>query len=214
MRIVCLFVLLVVSGACSINHRSDQFACENSRQCDSNQTCQDGFCVTGGQPPGDGPITDPDGPLPPDAFVCPPQCTSCNSQTNTCTIDCNISATACTTAINCPAGFNCNVLCTRNNLCQNVNCSQAASCNVQCKGNSTCKNVTCGENKCDIECVGNLACQNVDCVNSCACDVTCGQGTSCVNVDCPVVGQNEPFGCSDFRPNVCTSEPDGCDTCP
>jgi len=208
MRLALLVTLL---AACSINKRSDQFACETAQQCDRGQTCQDGFCV-GGSPPTDSQEPDPDGQLPPDAFVCPAQCTSCNLNTMTCTVDCNVSPTTCGNPINCPTGFNCNILCTKNELCQNINCSQGQSCKLECKGINTCRNVVCGPGECDITCTGNQSCRAVNCESSCACDVTCTPNTTCLTVDCPEL-TNQPFACSGLNPGRCTSAPEGCDTC-
>jgi len=203
-------LLLCLASACSINHRSDQFACTNVNQCDPGQRCEDGFCV-GGTTPGDGPDVDPDGPKP-DTFSCPPQCTSCNIQTNTCNVDCGVSPGTCANAINCPAGFNCNIICTRNDLCQNINCSQGESCKIDCKGNATCKNVVCGPGRCDVTCSGGMSCPKINCESSCACDISCGNNASCIDTSCPQV-EGDPFQCEGFRPNVCNSEPDGCNTC-
>ena len=203
MRIV---LLLAVLGACSISHRSDQFACDDQNRCDPGKSCQDGFCVTMGTP-GDGPVVDPDGSPPPDTLTCPAQCTSCNLNTMTCTVDCNVSPATCGAAINCPAGFNCNILCTRNDLCQNINCTQGESCNIVCKGNTTCKNVVCGPGKCDVDCTGMGSCRGVNCGDSCACDVSCGNNVSCLQVTCP------DLQCSGFGLERCTSAPDGCHNC-
>lgn len=213
MRIVLLLALL---GACSINHRSDEFTCTNSNMCNAGQTCQDGLCVTGGTP-SDGPDVDPDGP-PPDTFVCPNQCTSCNPGTNTCIVDCNASAATCASAINCPAGFNCDIRCTKNDGCQNINCTQGQSCKILCKGNNTCENVVCGPGPCDVECTGQGACgggtaTGIDCDASCACDVACNNNASCFPVSCPKPPGPEPLRCSGIGANRCTSEPDGCNTC-
>ena len=203
-------VFLCALAACSINHRTDQLACERQTDCDNGQTCSEGFCLVVGNP-SDGPGPDPDGPKP-DSQTCPTQCTSCQLATMTCTVDCNQSPATCQAAINCPAGFNCNILCTRNDVCSSINCSQAASCKIECKGNSTCDNVTCGPGPCDINCIGGQACGAVDCDSSCACNVACGNNAGlCLNVSCP--DPDGPGTCSGLGPGRCTSERDGCNTC-
>jgi hypothetical protein len=75
MRFVILLLLLV---GCSINHRSENFVCQNQGDCAPGQNCSDGFCIGTGNPNEDaGP--DPDG-AKPDTFQCPIQCTSCQLQ--------------------------------------------------------------------------------------------------------------------------------------
>jgi hypothetical protein len=199
-------VLLIALASCKIDHRTDQFACESQNQCGDGQTCTDGFCITVGNP-NDGP--DPDGMPPKDAFACPIQCTSCQLATMTCNVDCGQSPATCLAAINCPAGFNCNILCTRNEGCQNINCSQAESCKIECKGNTTCRNVVCGPGKCDVNCTGGQSCRDIDCGDSCACDVACGNNATCLDITCP----GAPLACSGFGLDRCTSEPNGCNTC-
>ncbi|MBA2539687.1 MAG: hypothetical protein H0V17_08640 [Deltaproteobacteria bacterium] len=201
-------VLLFALTACSINHRTDQLACERQNDCDRGQTCSDGFCLTVGNPD-DGPGPDPDGGPRPDSFSCPAQCTSCQLASMTCTVDCGQSPATCQLPINCPPGFNCNILCTRNEGCETINCTQGESCNIQCKGNGTCDNVTCGAGKCNVECTGAMACRGVDCHQSCACDVACGNNATCLNVSCP----GEPLQCSGFGLDRCSSDDDGCNTC-
>lgn len=209
MRLVVVVLMLALT-ACQINHRSDQFACQNEGDCPGSQSCVDGFCVGGDPTPDDGPGPDPDGPKP-DTLICPSQCTSCQLATMTCNVDCNQSPSTCLSAINCPPGFNCNILCTRNEVCANINCSQGASCNIQCKGNGTCDNVQCGPGKCDVECTGGQSCSAINCSSACACDVACGNNALCLQVACP--DPDGPGVCAGIGLSRCTSERMGCNTC-
>jgi hypothetical protein len=207
---------LLVFAACTINHRSGEFACDNNADCQGGRVCQQNLCVEPGTGPDpDGGMPDPDGPEP---FVCPTQCTSCVESTMTCNVNCEQPAAmaVCQQTINCPEGFHCVVKCPRssasanNGQCPQVNCQNALSCDISCTGNNTCKQVTCGEGPCEVLCDGLGSCGQVQCDDSCACDVSCTLGrASCQTLDCPgsagqcnTLGQ---LGCNSNRPN--------CNTC-
>ena len=129
---VVLLLVLSAATSCSINHRSDQFACTKNSDCDSGRTCSDGFCVTGGTIVDAGKV---DAPKTPDGGgnSCPAQCTSCNTTTKSCIIDCAMANGACNQQITCPAGFKCDIRCNNDNACrQGINCLQGASCTNAC----------------------------------------------------------------------------------
>jgi hypothetical protein len=216
---------LALAAGCSVNHRSDDFACDSQQRCANGRTCVDGLCVVAA----DSGVVDT---LPPpgDAAVCPSQCTSCNLAQKTCTIDCALNNGACNQAVTCPAGWICNVACSVNNQCNSgVSCGNATSCTIACSARQTCKNLTCGRGTCNVTCSGNSSCGNsilcgtgacnvtcsgnlacggeVTCGPSCACDVTCRLGAAaCAAVTC------KP-GCTGMPPAFCISTANGCNTC-
>ena len=111
-----MFVRLVITSAlllaaCSINERSGDYTCNIQADCPAGRTCTGGLCVLGGGGSGSG--------------SCPAACTSCNTATQTCLIDGGASVT-------CPAGWNCNVACTRPDSCDKVDCGSALSCTIAC----------------------------------------------------------------------------------
>lgn len=201
---------IALAASCSIEHRSDAFACEKQSDCSGGRVCSEGFCVLTNVPPSDGPRPEQDGDIepPPDAPIpseCPPQCTSCNKESRECTIDCG--STDCTAQVVCPAGWSCDIQCNRQNSCRNgVNCLDAKSCTLDCSGDGACRNVACGPGRCNVTCSGNASCRSVSCSQSCACDVECGQNASCETVIC------SSFACETF--DGCTSQTIGCDICP
>jgi hypothetical protein len=109
-RIVVGLAVGIVIGlaACSINHKSDSFACEINTDCESGRVCSGGFCVVAGSqidaPKGDA-TTMRDG----STNNCPSQCSSCNVQQKTCTINCMMSN--CQSQVVCPAGYRCEIQC-------------------------------------------------------------------------------------------------------
>jgi hypothetical protein len=193
----------VIATSCSVNHRSDEFACTKTLDCDPGRVCSsDGFCVLGT-------VADAaksDAPRPDAAPPCPSGCTSCNVTDKTCTIDCTMT-TCNNTTITCPAGYKCDILCNTDSSCRSgINCRQAASCNIECSGGQSCRNVSCGPGPCDVSCSGPSSCRNVACGSSCACDVTCTGNQSCSsNIFC------KSFACD--TGSGCTSMRTGCNTC-
>jgi hypothetical protein len=207
---VVVATMFAIVTSCSINHRSDQFACSKPSDCSDGRQCINGECVVpGGEI--DAMMTT-DGKPPPDANLCPDACTSCDVHSMSCTIDCAAGAD-CGHPITCPAGWNCNIKCTVNDECRSgINCVEAKSCTLTCSGSRACENVTCGSGKCTASCTGLGSCRDVDCTNSCACDVTCTNNNgSCINpgVFCPagVI----PGSCDNGL--GCTSSAPGCSSC-
>jgi hypothetical protein len=195
----------VAAASCSINHRSTQFECDTTQDCDPGRMCSEGLCVMPGG--GDGGIdAKKDGP--PDSSACPSQCSTCPSS-KVCVIDCAAGA-ACGSLVTCPAGFNCDIRCNTDNACRNgVNCNAAAGCTLQCTGRSSCSGVTCGPGPCNVSCLGASSCATVSCGLSCACDVNCPFATngSCLSVTCNRLQCDTGRGCSS------TVSPT-CNTCP
>jgi hypothetical protein len=206
-------VAVVTASSCSIHHATGDYTCTTQADCSGGRVCSDGYCVVG---PG-GPIDAPrpidarsmiDARLAPDALVCPPQCSSCNAGQMTCRIDCAVTSCTNGSAVVCPPGWNCEVLCTTPSSCRNgVSCAGTLSCDVQCTGTGSCRGVACGAGPCNVDCAGSNACRGVQCGTSCACDVTCSNGALCGEVACP------SFQCSNVQ-GGCSSASPGCDTCP
>ncbi|HEY1811040.1 MAG TPA: hypothetical protein VGG74_01710 [Kofleriaceae bacterium] len=214
------FVCFALALGCSINKRSDGFACTSTSDCDTGRVCESGFCVvtagSGSSTPEDAPRSLVDGPRTLDAAeMCPPQCTTCDLNGKTCDINCEDAAGTCAQNITCPEGFTCTIECTTPGSCrQNIDCSNAEACTLTCSASQSCAKVTCGSGACDLMCTGSHSCAQVDCSNSCACDATCsGSTTACENSQfmCPTNELDEPCtgltgGCSS------TFMPD-CNTC-
>ena len=200
-----LVIALVLLAACSIQHRTGEYACTKQSDCNNGRTCTDGFCVLPGGGNPDAPKT-VDGATHADANGCPPGCSTCDTTKHTCTIDCRSSN--CNGAVACPAGYKCDIQCDTDNSCRNgVDCTAALSCNVTCSGNSSCRNVSCGLGPCDVSCSGPSSCRGVACGNSCACDVTCTGSQSC----------GDTAVCTSFACKSglgCTSVPTVCHSCP
>jgi len=202
---VCFVLGLAVGLGCSIDRRSDTFACVKNSDCNSGRQCVDGFCVVEGNQPIDAAPGSGSG------NTCPASCTSCSTNTagqKTCDINCEQSDCS-QGGITCPAGFACTVECNGNNDCRNgVSCGSALSCTVTCSNDQTCNKVTCGSGACNVTCSGKNSCQTVDCGNACACDVTCSGQQSCLDVTC---GHDD--ACPDGA-NGCSSTLDlFCNTC-
>lgn len=196
--------LAVSTPACSVNHKSEQYACTKNIDCDPGRVCSDGFCVQSGtQVDASGPT---DGPRP-DGTVnnCPPGCTTCNTTQKTCTINCMAGAN-CTNTVSCPAGYRCDILCNTDNSCRNgINCQLGKGCNIECTGKQSCQAVTCGPGPCDVNCMGISSCKGVSCSNSCACDVTCTGNQSCGDaVLCTSAACDTGSGCTSM-PLLCHS---------
>jgi hypothetical protein len=215
------FVAFAIATSCSVQHRSQDFACTDPSQCATGRTCINGFCVdnspadaaTGdGNLPGDGNSPFPDAP-----GSCPQPCTSCDLGSMTCTIDCLLDPTVCASEVDCPPGYKCNILCNDNNACTaGVHCDQATACVINCTGKSSCADVVCGPGACTIACSGSDSCTSdnagdaIDCSTSCACEVTCTGQRSCFGtVACP-------DGCNSVSTNGvgCEDTTSGCNSCP
>ncbi len=196
-------VLAAVTTSCSINHRSDQYACTLNTDCTDGRVCDNGFCIVAGSIDAPKPT---DAPKPGgDTNNCPSQCTTCNLRQKTCTINCQTSN--CTNTVTCPAGFKCDIQCNADNSCRNgINCQLAASCNIDCSGKQSCQNVQCGPGPCDVGCIGAASCRGVECNNSCACDVVCTGNQSCgEGIQCTSLACRSGLGC--------TSVPAFCHSC-
>lgn len=192
--VVLVGILLGVAPACAIDHRSDDYACATSRDCNGGRTCVDNACVLASSI---------------DASSCPSNCTSCNMVAHTCTIDCAAATANCAAKVVCPAGWNCNVKCDRDGSCRNgVSCASTTSCVVECSGQNSCQDVACGTGACSVNCSGTQSCRNVSCGSSCACDVKCSGPQSCTSgsVRCAP-------GCIMLNPPGCTSLGVTCHSC-
>jgi hypothetical protein len=196
---------IVIATSCNITHKSDDYSCTTTLDCDPGRLCSsDGFCVLGTSidaAKGDAPRTGDAAPM------CPPGCTSCNVTDKSCTIDC--TKTSCNTALACPAGYKCDILCNTDNSCrQGINCRQGTGCNIECSGNQSCRGITCGSGACDVSCSGASSCRNVQCGSSCACDVTCTGNQSCPDaIFCkyaPALTCDTGSGCTSMK-NFCNT---------
>jgi hypothetical protein len=207
MKKPAIVVVLALAAGCSVSHRSQDYACTTNNDCKDhpNTICQGGFCIAPGSidAPKAGGDAHPDTP----GNTCPAGCTSCNAAQKTCTIDCTQTGVVdCTQMVTCPAGYHCDILCTRDGSCRNgVDCTAGASCAIMCATQNSCENVECGPGPCDVTCSGTSSCQGVSCNNSCACDINCTGSQSCRNIAC-----TSPLCTSGFG---CTSVPVGCHSC-
>jgi hypothetical protein len=209
LALATMFVGLVVAVAalgtsCSIDHRSDQYACTTTNDCKDGRVCDNGYCIVAGS------IDAPrlDGPKPGgDANNCPAPCTTCNLQQKTCTVNCQQAN--CSGPIACPAGYRCDIQCNTENACRSgIDCKQAASCNIECSGRQACEDVVCGPGPCDVGCSGPASCRDISCSNSCACDVTCTGNQSCQSgIQCT------SLACRSTSGSGCTSVPAFCHSC-
>ncbi|MBS1118373.1 MAG: hypothetical protein H6Q90_601 [Deltaproteobacteria bacterium] len=198
-----LFGVALVAGSCSVNHRSDEFVfCNRPADCASGQVCSQGVCVASV----DAGVGN-DAKVTPDALVCPSQCTSCKPETMECKIDCAVSPATCNGHIVCPAGWNCDILCTGTGSCRNgVDCTPGESCAITCSGANSCRNLACGQGPCNVICSGSSSCRGVSCGQSCACDVDCQNAALCDFVQCSSPTCDFGNGCSTLFPT--------CNTCP
>ena len=201
-----LVMTIALLAACSIQHRSGEYACTKQSDCNNGRTCTDGFCVLPGGNGPDAPKTIDSPGTHADASTCPAGCTACNPAQHTCTIDCR--SANCNGSVSCPAGYKCDIQCDTDNSCRNgVDCSTALSCNVTCSGTGSCRNVACGLGPCDVACSGASSCRGVACGNSCACDVTCTGNQSCSDtINCTSLACKSGLGCTSV-PTVCHSCP-------
>lgn len=244
MKLVVLWLVAVVlalaaAGSCSVTHRSNDFACENTRDCAAGRVCVDGFCIAGqpqqpppdarveldARPPVDAPII-----LPPDAPQCPAQCTSCDLKAKTCKVDCAVSPELCMAGappIVCPDGFTCDIDCSTERACRNgIDCTGGAGCTITCGADTSCRNLSCGAAPCRIDCPGFDSCTNVDCGTG-QCNVECSGSGSCTNVDCSNACSCDVFcdffaDCTTTCPSLqcsdgnggCSSQQQDCNRCP
>jgi hypothetical protein len=205
---------LVIAGSCSIKHASDQFECETNADCanlEDNRVCSEGLCVVPGGTKKDAGVDGKTGDAIPDSAQCPAGCTQCSPEKKECTIDCSQNPTLCasttTTAVKCPTGWSCIIKCNMSSSCRNgIDCLTATGCQIECSGSFACRNVSCGAGPCDVSCTGSSSCSGVSCGTSCACDVECGPNANCFNVICSKPMCDTGIGC--------TSQANGCNTCP
>lgn len=196
--------ILVTLVACQVNHKSENFSCDEATPCEAGRICDNGFCVLAGsidapKPPGDARTDAP-------TAGCPAGCTTCSVQQKTCTINCQFGG--CNNTVTCPAGYKCDILCNTDNSCRNgVNCQLGTSCNVECSAKASCQNVQCGTGPCDVSCSGAQSCRGVNCGNSCACDVTCTGSQACEGIQCT------SLACRNTTSLGCTSVPSLCHSC-
>ncbi len=235
--LVALSFAVVIASSCSINHKSDDYACQQQSDCDAGRECISGFCVVTGTTPNDARIDAPgdrpkDAPAP-DSQNCPAQCTSCNTNENTCIIDCAqtdcgndpivcppgyrcdircSTSGACDEGIDCSDAESCNITCSGPGSCQGVNCAGAADCTATCSGQNSCRGMLCIGGDCDFTCNGSGSCRQLDCDGACACDVRCGPGSDCSLISCPD-NENTFLMCRGPQGRGCNSMPAGCNTC-
>ena len=210
-----LSFVVLVSVNCSIDHRSGEFACTKSADCDPSRSCVAGLCIVTGGGSGsdkidagvvqDGARIDAPG-LPIDAAVCPAICTSCDPSTHSCTIDCSVDGRCVNNGpVNCPAGYFCNIDCSPAGSCRNVGCVGALGCTIACTGQGACRTTTCGAGSCDVSCSGEFSCRTVACGESCQCDVSCPVANDCQTVVCSMVVCNNQVdgGCDSNNADAC-----------
>jgi hypothetical protein len=206
---IVVAAMFAIVTSCSINHRSDQFACTKPSDCSDGRECINGECVV----PGgviDAAMTIDVKVV--DANQCPDGCTSCDLGHMVCTIDCATGGN-CDRPVTCPAGWNCVIKCTVNDECRSgIDCSAAKSCSLTCSGSRSCESVTCGMGKCSATCTGMGSCRDVDCTQSCACDVTCSNNIgACLNPGPMCPAGTFPGACDNGL--GCTSQGIGCSSC-
>ncbi len=123
-------------------------------------------------------------PEPPGAG-CPAPCTSCNA--GECVVDCSL--TDCESAVTCPQGFSCTVLCNKNRACREsfILCPETYACKIVCSDVEACEEtqITCDTGVCDLECgTQDEVCKGMWMLcDEKACSATCA-GTSKPQVDC------------------------------
>ncbi|MEO8846357.1 MAG: hypothetical protein ABI591_33350 [Kofleriaceae bacterium] len=173
-------LVFAVATSCSITHKSGDFSCTKTADCNTGRDCVDGFCVVSGTETIDAPVSTGDASHGDSGNGCPANCSSCDVTAHTCVIDC-ANGSNCTGPVVCPANYTCDVKCDTDNSCRNgVTCANTTSCKVECSGKGSCEDVTCGTSRCDVECTGVQSCkQGISCGASCACDVRCPGTQSC-----------------------------------
>lgn len=209
--LVAVAIALAMAGSCTINHKSDAYACTSQADCEADRACVTGYCVLDSTPidagRDTGPIDAPHDGRPSDGGgLCPAGCTSCDQGTHTCNIDCAL--TSCSAEIKCPTGWACNIGCTTPYSCRSgIDCTDATSCTINCSGPNTCRGLDCGSGACKVTCTGSASCRNTDCGDSCACDITCATGSYCAETTCPL-------GCSTGFGRCTSTAIPNCNTCP
>jgi hypothetical protein len=157
-----VFAILVLLAGCSVNRKSDQFACGSNGDCKDNRICDRGFCIE---------------------QSCPSPCTSCDNVAMTCEVDC--AGRSCGT-VHCPSGYTCTINCEGNNACNSVQCGDGTACTVTCDGVMACRRIDCGTKACNITCGATAnSCPNIGCSDSCKCDVSCNGANVCGSMSCP-----------------------------
>jgi hypothetical protein len=222
---VKLAALVLALAACSVTHRSGEFACTSTADCNSDRVCDQGYCVIPGDDidggaqdgthvdarPSDGP---PHADAPPPQ--CPALCDMCDDSSMTCTIECGPQSSGggkCFQPMTCPTGWNCDFECTGNSVCHAaIDCTNSASCTLECSGSDSCRDVTCGSGACTADCSGEGSCRSFDCSTSCACQVDCGFSASCQNVTCGT--STSGFACENGPDGYdCSTAWPGCNSC-
>lgn len=203
-------LVFALAASCSITHKSGDYACTKTSDCNSGRDCVGGFCVVAGSEI-DAPVILHDAPRGDSGNGCPANCSSCDVPTHSCIIDC-ANGSSCNGNVACPAGWTCDVKCDTDNSCRNgVSCAGTTACKVECSGKGSCQDVVCGTGRCDVECTGVQSCRtSIDCASSCGCDVRCIGSQSC-----GVGALTCTPGCTSGSINGgCTSLPPNCHTCP
>ena len=200
--------------ACSITHRSGDYACTEQKDCETGRVCMQNFCVVSGAgidapTGGSGHVDAPPNPHPDAGNGCPPGCSTCNTGEHTCDIECGaVGAANCNSPITCPQGWTCNIDCKTNQACRaGITCTGSVACNITCSGAGACRDITCGGGPCDVQCTGSNSCtRNILCEDSCMCDVVCsgtGDQTCAQQPD----GACGTFACNDTVNGGCRSQP-------
>ncbi|CAN5288195.1 hypothetical protein BH11MYX1_BH11MYX1_17790 [soil metagenome] len=222
MKLALISVALVViamfgiTTSCTISHKSGDYACATSADCNSGRECSNGFCVLTGTSIDAPKAVDAPKLTPDSGNGCPAGCTSCSTTEKTCVIDCNVPGANCDAQVVCPVGYKCDVKCDVANSCRaGVKCTGTTSCMVECSAQGSCQGVQCGSGRCDVQCSGTGSCKGVQCGSSCACNVGCTGNNSC-----PTTGQSM-VTCTDFECRIFTGNggcsstlAPSCDTCP
>jgi len=125
----------------------------------------------------DGGVTNLDSAVPPPdasaiaacAAACPQVGGTCDGAT--CVIACP-GPPACTTALTCPTGVACKVLCPSEKSCASVDCGSASTCRVECTGKDACRSVRSNAGQTELVCSGKDACKDIGCAGD-ACVVQC-----------------------------------------
>ena len=218
--------LLVLAACYDPAVRDCTVSCGTAGDCAGGQLCsRDGFCVartfigscTQHVQPADASMHPKDAPAPrPDgedvAALCEQGCANgtCDAQ-GVCVIDCSAMGACDQNDVVCPTNLPCRVLCGDHACMHHVQCGLSTSCEVHCTGAYSCGDVIqCNTGPCTVTCSGDFSChKHTKCSMSCACNVTCtGSGA------CGDPASECPLGTSCALGRGCTSQLQGCDTCP
>ena len=218
MKTLALALVLSLAAACSVSHRSGEFACTQTSQCDTGRICEGGFCVAATSGPDGSIATDGGGSgsgsgMHPDAgSTCPSICNTCDLTAKTCDITC--AGGECNGKVTCPTGYSCTIACNALGSCEEgIDCTESTGCTIMCGARKSCAMVECGQGPCEVTCQGMNSCEQVDCSNSCKCDVNCtGQDvcqgmTAGGGIMCPKDGlcTGANGGCSSTQDPICDS---------